>query len=122
MIDLPSASLSATTLLVHSSLAGKSAKNPGKAPWNVQVTGAYDLIFPHLHIDIPTRLEVKAWGDVMINSAHMATVRKHYSNSSPTVIPPVMPKPAETMIGTMMARRIGDNVNVLGYGVGGDAS
>lgn len=34
---------------------------PEKTLWDTQIVGTYDLIFPHMHFDYPTRDEVYAY-------------------------------------------------------------
>jgi hypothetical protein len=120
-IDMASATQSATALLANSSLAGSAPGIPSKASWRTQIIGAYDLMFPSMHLDIPTRDEVLVAIQSTI-SVHHATTPHFGSGSFPggaTNAIPTIISPVTAPGGPSLVRAIGDNVMVSGYGIGG---
>jgi len=118
--NLADATLAAEALLAHSSLAGESALIPGKSDWATQIIGAYDLIFPHLHIDIPTRLEVQSALQTTMDTHHLTI--KHDGKDSfvgqETLATLTAVDNNETSGGPGLVRSIGNSVLAKGYGVG----
>lgn len=116
MVDIKGAAMAGGVLI------GSGTKASTKLPMNaaqesslVQNTGIYDLVFPVMHVDYPTRDEVYM-------AIQGAFLKHHSSNmhggSSPgaTVISPVETIPRETAIDGQSVRA-GSPVNAIGYGI-----
>lgn len=60
MLDIIGAGQAAMKLVEASryDISSSLVMIPDKVAWETQIIGSYDLIFPHLHIDFPTRDEV----------------------------------------------------------------
>lgn len=117
-LDLAGATLAATKIVGVTNLAGV-VKVPGKSTWDVHIRGAYDLIFPHLHQDIPTRAEVKKYVKACfqfhLNNRRHNGWRSRHGGSTPGF--DVHFINSEAPGGAGQVRAIGDNVNSIGYGL-----
>jgi hypothetical protein len=96
-----------------------------KSDWvNVQIVGTYDLIYPWLHIDFPTRLEVQAELQVTMND-HTQNMWHNGIASSPMYpaypVAPATLFPNELVVGLEGLRvRSMSVANAVGYGVGSE--
>lgn len=121
MIDLKGAAAAATSLVGNKSVVARKVKLPMvaiKAAWDVQAQGVYDLIFPYLHVDYPTRIEtlMAISGAVLI---HCSTNMHNGEGSTPgtpnSAILPVIPREFKFADGPTV--RAGSPINAIGYGV-----
>jgi hypothetical protein len=86
----------------------------------MQNTGVYDLIYPVMHVNYPTRDEIDLLIQTTLLTHHLANW--HLPISSPlgspgaTVVQPVQLIPKETMAKSVMVRA-GSPVNSVGYGI-----
>lgn len=122
MIKYQDAVESAKLIIQYRNLTADAIMLAKKADWSVHVIGTYDLIFPHLHIDFPTREEVlQAIQKTM--DIHHATI-KHYGKYShtggKTKAAPAPNIRCEIKGGPEFVRGRGSVVNAIGYGVGSD--
>ena len=100
---------------------------PDKVLWETQIIGAYDLIFPHLHVDFPTREEVffQIYNAIDESLAlHNSTNCHNGEGSTPgTQTPPIVKEEfrlKEELYGdedSELFVRSGSPINVIGYGV-----
>lgn len=118
MVDIKGASMAATKLMAAGALRGyKLPMVPQKVQSMVQNTGTYDLIFPIMHIDFPTRLEVFTAIQNAFNMHH--NTNKHFGTGSVpgmTTVPQIGIMAMETMIDGQKVRARSP-VNSVGYGV-----
>lgn len=118
MINIDSATQSAKILLTAG--ATNITNLPmiaQKGNWKTQITGVYDLIFPDLHIDFPTREDMlKTLTDAF--NLHNITNMHFGEKSSPGVNTPcyIALKPKEKIVGKVKVRA-GSIINGIGYGV-----
>lgn len=111
----------AAAVLISSGNTEASSSLPmitSKANRSNQVVGAYDLIFPELHKDIPTREEVEKCVSLAFIMHHSGTQHGGLFSStggSTTVLKPIQ-IPRVTTIDFMMVRAM-SMVNAIGYEV-----
>lgn len=92
-----------------------------KKKWDNQIIGCYDLIFPYLHRDYPTRDDVYEYMTDLFRIHHSMNYHKYTPNYT-TVMPIFMRDPA-TIIGLTNYLESGKEVrrnspvNRLGYGI-----
>ena len=93
-----------------------------KSMWEVnQIIGTYDLIYPWMHIDYPTRLEVQKEIQNTMNNHVGSFGHNGVGDSTTSQAPPVPPAefiPNETLAGETLYVRASSPVNAVGYGVG----
>jgi len=119
MINLQSAIMSANKLRESMpGLTNLSTVVSKASPVN-QNTGAYDLIYPYLHQDFPTREEVKMFVDMSFQLHHSTNFHNGLKSTfGSTTIPPVAFKTGEYMnelVGAFV--RTMTPVKSIGYGV-----
>lgn len=118
MIDIDSATESAKTLM---RAGANSITNlpmvSKKGDWKTQITGVYDLIFPDLNKDFPTRMELLQTLTNMLSLHNTSNLHNGYLSSPGTPTPcTVSSIPKEQIIGKIKVRA-GSTVNAIGYGV-----
>src|ERR1039457_4498559 len=104
-MDLIGATKAAKQLSTDPAFAS-SAPFAKKADWNTQITGAYNLMFPHMHKDFALRLEVMAYVAERITSAFTIhnSSNKHFGLGSidgvtiPAIPTTIVPIPSENFI------------------------
>jgi len=91
-----------------------------KKLWKSQITGAYDLLFPHIHTEFPTRDEV--FNAIMLTMQNHQSQVSHWGKKSyPTGLTTTimqtekMPNEIADTSGNEV-RIIGNNINTIGYG------
>ena len=91
---------------------------PSKMQWNIQIQGAYDLIYPYLHQDYPTREEVFMALQMSFQMHHASN--KHFGkysyNSNTPDAQQTQNIPRETVNLQGEKVRAGSPVNAIGYG------
>jgi hypothetical protein len=112
MIDYTSAVMSAAQLQrLGANVTANMSKIPQKALDSVQNEGTYDLVFPYMHKDYPTREEVEIFV--------MQSFMDHNMNVDYNTIVPskqTMLKPKEGPIDGVLVKQ-GSAINNIGYGI-----
>lgn len=91
-----------------------------KKSWANQIIGAYDLLFPHIHTEFPTRDEV--FNAIMLTMQNHQMQVNHFGKGShpsglSTTIQQTEKMPNETKDASgNEVRIIGNNINSIGYG------
>ena len=120
MLNIVSATASMTTLIASGNITSSSnlPMISSKATRKTQSTGAYDLIFPDLHIDFPSRAEVQVCIDAAFKLHHSTIPHAGLFSSTggATLVVPPTPIPRESMVGFCLVRAM-SIVNAIGYEV-----
>jgi hypothetical protein len=114
MIDVKSATLAAATLTATGAftITTEPQTIPLKAKDEMQNQGIYDLIFPYLHVDFPTREEIMSY-TAQAFLIHAGT----NAHNMPLTPFPVSPMMREVSHKDGVIVRAGSPVNGIGYGI-----
>lgn len=119
MLDLIGANNAASKLLQagRTDVSNNLPSISNKIKQEIQITGAYDLIFPYIHSDFPTRAELYKY---MVDSFFdHSSQNQHFgllSSNTPTIILPPPIKDAERYVNDLIVRA-NSPVNEIGYGI-----
>lgn len=89
---------------------------PDKKKWETQIEGAYDLIYPYLNEDFPTRNEVYAYATELFHTHHNMNyhwpLNWTFISQVPTIATSI---PGFSYRGDSVLVRAGSKVNIIGY-------
>jgi hypothetical protein len=94
---------------------------PEKQKWKIQIIGCYDLIYPFMYVNYPTRQDVYEYVKESINFHHSQNV--HCKGSGQTSIAPCIMRTPEQTAGQVnylsdpVIVRANSLVNEVGYGI-----
>jgi hypothetical protein len=109
--------ISSEDLQLMISVAASSSKAnpitlPYKKVWKTQIEGCYDLLYPYINVDYPTRFEMEQYILRMFNQ-HNST--KYNVNGNP-IVDQIGAYP-EVMVYDKQKVKLGSKVNTIGYGL-----
>jgi len=93
-MDIAGATKVAKELLLNPEMASSAPFITSKTDWSTQINGAYNLLFPFIHVDYPVRTEVISYVVQKITDAFKDHNQYNYhfgAYSSPGIDVPVMP-------------------------------
>lgn len=93
-MDYVGATMAAQKLATNMSLSSSAPFLTDKAKWDIQIRGAYHLVYPLIHVDYPTREETMAYVADRIREAlmnHNSVNRHNGAFSTPGINVPVIP-------------------------------
>ena len=99
----------------------RTAMIPKKKQWKVQIEGCYDLIFPYMHIDYPTREDVYNYISELFRLHHSINYHKYTPNQTPVM--PILMRDPMTIPGNVnlleagIFVKRGSTINAIGYGL-----
>lgn len=90
---------------------------PSKKKWAIQIEGCYDLLYPFINVDYPTRDEIMIYISRMFTQHNMSK----YNISGNPVVDEVGAFPMITQYKSFRGRKIkvklGSIINSIGYGL-----
>jgi len=127
-MDIAKATKAAAKLTASGSNLTGVAWFSAKASWITQISGAYNLLFPNIHIDFPTREEIMKYVSQKITFALIKHNATHWHNGlesypfpdDPDTETPILNSKGEklfTKYGEKIYTRRDPKFTKIGYGV-----